>query len=184
MEQLITTGLPRRLPPPDSELTYRLRESTFRIYEPYIARAIAQWPEPVAINPAPLRATTFAARLRDAILRLHIYITTTEIDLAVFDAVYDKLTVVHIDQTVSIGPRTPKGRKPGAVVTTAATAAGIHWEDRDYTDDDVRAIVRLLGAKLISGPVHLKPLDTPFVNELESSFDCAVQTLPNKSIIF
>jgi len=173
----------RRLPPPDDELAYRFKESTFRLYEPYIARALLDWPIPVAINPAPLRATTFAARLRDAILRLRLYVTTTTVDLELFDRLAEQLVVVHRDQAVAIGPRGTPGRSPGAVIATHKTAVGFHWENSEYSDNDVRMVVALLGRRLIVGPVYLRPLDPTFQNELETTFDCAIQTLETHSII-
>lgn len=176
--------MPRRPPPPDNELAFRFRESTFRLYEPYIRECVLKWPTPVAINPAPLRATTFAARLRDALLRLQLYNTTTDIDLEVFDRVSPEIVVVHRDQTVAIGPKVKKGRLPGAIVTTAHTAAGIHWESSTYTEDDVRAAVSLLGKRLLVGPLYVLPLSPPFQDELESSFDCSITTLEKHSIIF
>lgn len=181
---MLPSNLPRRIPPPDAELAYRFKESTFRLYEPYIAQAITQWPEPVAINPAPLRATTFAARLRDAILRLRLYVTTTSIDLEIFDSVYSQLIVVHTDHTVSIGPRGPKGRAPGAVITTAKTAAGIHWESSSHDNDDIRMAVKLISKRLLVGPLYVPRLTEEFSSELESSYDCAIQHLDDKSIIF
>ena len=51
----------------DNDLPHRFKQSTFRLYEPFIAAAI-KTRDVVEINPSPLRATTFAARCRDAII--------------------------------------------------------------------------------------------------------------------
>ena len=176
--------LPRREAPADSELAYRFKSSTFLLYEPYIKRCISQWPEPVIINPAPLRATTFAARLRDAVLRLRLYYCPTDIDYASFDGIYSQITVSHYDHSVVIGPKQRKGRAPGAVVSANRTPVGLNWLDSVYTEADIHACVQLLGKRLLSGPLTVQPISPDLQNALESSYDCAIQTDQQRTIIF
>lgn len=172
-------------------LPFRSRESTFRLYEPFIARAIKSFPEPVAINPAPLRATTFAARLRDAIWSFHHYQWPSDIiDREIFEAMYNQraIVVVQTDTTVAIGPKAKRGgHAPGAVVsnaTLAAASAGIRFEPKRWNADDVRAVCRLLSSRLLAGPVIIyPPLDQVLSDGLEATFDIALTTDSDKTII-
>src|SRR5580698_1190575 len=53
--------------PLSQQLPFRFREDVFQFYAPTIAKAM-QSDEGVVVNPSPLRSTTYAARIRDAII--------------------------------------------------------------------------------------------------------------------
>ena len=186
---LLTSALPPNPIPlgrdPES-LPFRLRQSTFRLYESFIASALRQWPEPVTINPAPLRATTVAARLRDAIFSLHRYRWETMIDMEQFDAVYAAKTLVvsHRDFTVTIGPRARGKSKGVAADKPTQDKSALLFEEGKWTDADVLNAVSLLSRKLLPSPIHIKPtISQALADELEARFDVAVQQQEDRTII-
>lgn len=181
----MTNASPTFTPPPnDEDLPFRLRESTFRIYEPYIVAAVKGWPDPVTINPAPLRATTVSARLRDAILSLRTFRWSTTIDMEVFDKVESQIQVTHSDHSVALGP---KGKRvvPGfQMQTTSHASLGIHFNKGNHDEADLTAICRLLGKRLISGPIYIyPPIHETQVATLESTFDVAIDSTADRTTI-
>jgi hypothetical protein len=177
--------------PSDSLLPFRLKQSTFRLYEPFIDQSIRQGA--ITINPAPLRATTFAARLRDAIISYDKFRWPASFTSLQFDEAYktSNLIVTHGDQTVILGPR--KSKKAG--FTGGATIAfnnpndkrlnGI-FVDRDVTVEEIRAICLLLTSRIISGPVIITgtaSFSEETISQLESTFDVAFTTNDKKETI-
>lgn len=173
--------------PLDSTLPFRLQQSTFRLYEPTIALAVKVWPEKVSINPAPLRATTVTARLRDALLSLYRFRWLTEIDMEIFDQLYPAISVIHGDNTVQIGPRQrlSKTAKQGfKTQLTQARLTGIQFDEGKWTTDDINAICRLLSSRLLAGPVFIRPpLTDAYTGSLEHIFDIACVTDEEKTTI-
>lgn len=172
-----------RPPPPDSELPFRLKESTFRIYEPYISAAIRGSPESVNVNPAPLRATTFAARLRDACVSYDKFRWPTKDFTALeFDELYNHggLVVSHSDQNVSLGPRLTRKGSPAGQSLSFSNPNDKRLQgllvDREIDSPTIHAFCLLLAQKLISGPVILtaNALADDQVSKLEEAYDVAI----------
>lgn len=177
----------------DFSLPFRLRLSTFLLYEPYIAQAISKSPETININPAPLRPTTFAARLRDSIISYDKFrwkeASFTSMD---FDNTRNSggLVVAHSDQNVTIGPRKTRkaGQTPGQSVAfnnpDDFRLTGI-FVSREIDQNELRAFCTLLGAKLISGPVILEKnaYNEELFNALEAACDIAITTNNRKQIV-
>lgn len=160
----------------DAELPFRFKQSTFAVYEPFLARAIATG-EMVEVNPAPLRATTFAARCRDAVIakkRFNWPASFSTVDLEEAD-----LVVRHGAQTVLIGPRTMSPVKVAGEVVAFGNINdkrinGIIVEG-NITERELQAFSLLLQNKRISGPVIIKaPVDANILNDLEAQYDIAV----------
>ncbi len=90
-------------------LPHRYRESQFRRYEHFIARAVSTAPAAILCDPKlfNIAATTFAARLRDAIKSYHDNNwPSSTISRPAFDILYPSLTVAHrADGTVLLGDR-------------------------------------------------------------------------------
>lgn len=162
--------------PDDFNLPYRHRQSTFRLYEPYIVAAVEAAPTPLSINPAPLRPTTFAARLRDALQSYRKYgweTTFTILDLDSAD-----LTVRHTETYVVLGPKGQRGRLPGeslALNNPDGKQVGGLPIARPASLPEVEAFCLLLSGKLLSGPVIFETteLSDTTISDLESRFDVA-----------
>lgn len=90
---------PLALPP-------RLRESSFRRYEPVIAQIVSAFPMAVKINHGAASPVTFTARLRDAMKSLYDHHwTTSSIDVAKFRYNYLDLRVSHRENGVFAGSK-------------------------------------------------------------------------------
>ena len=171
------------LTPPDASLPFRLRQSTFRVYESFIQTAIRSAPLTTHINPAPLRPSTFAARLRDAILSYSKFRWEASFSSLEFDTAWNTgdLTVSHSEQTVTIGPR--KLRKSGQQAGNTIALDnpddkridGI-FIDRELESHFIHAFCLLLSAKLISGPLILRgqTLTATQASEFEAAYDIAI----------
>lgn len=160
----------------DDELPYRFKQSTFALYEPFLARAIATL-EVLEVNPNPLRATTFAARCRDAIIakkRFNWPATFTILELEEAD-----LTIRHGSHVVLIGPRSQQARKvPGEALAFGNVndkrIEGI-VVDTTITERELQAFAHLLQNKRIVGPLIIKvPVHSDILNDLEAQYDIAV----------
>jgi hypothetical protein len=166
----------------DDQLPFRLKQSTFRAYEPLIARAIESQGTHLTINPAPLRPTTYAARLRDAILSYDKFRWPASFDSLSFDDArrMGMLTVSHGDQSVVLGPKLRTGKAPGgasnALVNPNHKYIGGIPVDSAISEACIHAFCLLLSQKLISGPVILRAqaLDETFLSTLESAYDIAI----------
>lgn len=174
----------------DNELPHRLRESTFRLYESVLFQAIESSTGPINVNPAPLRPTTYAARVRDAIISFTKFnwspamFTQAELNAA-------DLVVRHSDHAVVIGRRGEfkrghiGGEARGFVTPDHKRLAGIPIT-RALTDHEVTAFAILLGGRLISGPVIIPPqfpLPEELVSALESNYDIAITITPEHTLI-
>lgn len=178
---------PNPLANDDLSLPFRLRESTFRVYEPIIARAIREYPNTLVLNPSPLRPTTASARLRDAMLALHKFRYATTIDMSLFDHLYTskRLIVSHSDTSIIIGPRRGGHRSSGMETRINSAVKAINFAPDTWNEDDVRAICRLLSRKLIFGPVRIEPPLTPdLCTSLESTMDLSITSNPDHTLIF
>jgi len=161
----------------DTELPHRFKRTTFDLYEPYIARAIRTG-EPVEINPAPLRATTFAARARDALVAKKRFNWPASFTL--FELEQAGLTVRHGDHTVVIGPKVSVGK--GRVIGEALAFTSIDHKrlggifvDQVLKSTELIAFATLLSAKLIAGPVILRRTHSEVeLNYIEEHYDVAV----------
>lgn len=167
-------------PPTDSDLPYRSRESTFRLFESVLRRAITAVAEntgPLTINPAPLRPTTYAARLRDAMLSMCKY--NWKASFTALELTQAGLSVRHNSTYVVLGAKLPRGRQdgesPGIVNPNDRRVNGLPV-DRPIDFTEVMAFCILLSAKLLSGPVILRSqtLSPDEVSQLESKFDIAI----------
>lgn len=90
---------PLALPP-------RLRESSFRRYEPVIAQIVSAFPMAVKINHGAASPVTFTARLRDAMKSLYDHHwATSSIDIAKFRYNYLDLRISHRENGVFAGSK-------------------------------------------------------------------------------
>ena len=177
--------------PVDAGLPFRLTEKCFRVYEPIIAECLRQWPETLTFNPAPLRATTAAARLRDSMLALYrLHWPTTLIDTDLFNALYAKkaILVMQSDQSVLIGPRRQIRQRQveGYRLNSfqVAPKSGIQFNPGKWTEPDLLAVCQLLSSQLIAGPVYIEPALTDVQTaELESKYDIATTPSGEKTMI-
>lgn len=166
----------------DKELPHRFKQSTFDQYEPFIARAVKTG-EIVEINPAPLRATTFAARARDAITAKRRFnwpatFTTAELDDS-------NITVRHGEHTVQIGPKQlRKARSVGealAFVNPDHKRLGGIVVDVPLDRESLVAFAHLLAKKLLAGPLIIKSDVSPVdLDYLETTYDVAVMPVNAK----
>lgn len=170
------------LRPDDTTLPHNLKQRTFRRFEPLIARAVQNSPEPVFCRPAPgLSMSTFVARLRDSMLSLERFRWTTEIDLEKFVRLYTdkRLQVKVLDPNrACIGP-------PDAV---EAPRAGEFLHGRTSNTDgttvwtnpsiqDVNCLFHLLSRRLISGPFRLTAVAPELIEVIqlaEATYDIAL----------
>lgn len=165
-------------PPSDDVLPFRLKQSTFRLYESLISQAIKASPDAINFNPSPLRPTTAAARLRDAIISFTKFnwpnslFTLAELEEA-------KLMVRHNDHNVVIGAKMPRGHMGGEsrafISPNHARLDGLPV-DRIVSPDEIKAFCILLSSRLISGPVILRSqaLDEATISALELNYDVAI----------
>lgn len=162
----------------NDNLPFRLCESTFRRYEPLIAQAIRSSPEPVDFNPAPLRPTTAAARLRDSIISFRRFNwPNTSFSIEELDAA--NLMVRHNDNNVIIGTKIGRGHLGGE---SRAFLSPNHKRldglpvDVEVDSEDIEAFCRLLSRRLLSGPVILRKqaLGEQAISILESRYDIAI----------
>lgn len=169
--------------PPDNELPYRLRESTFRIYEPLIAQAIRDCPTPIMVNPAPLRCTTYAARLRDSIAAFKRFQWPASFTL--FELTDANLTVRHNEATVYLGPKGKQTTIPNEFkVVNPNRVTGLPI-DTKLDAAQLEAFCLLLSSRLLSGPVILRTqvLSQPEINSLEERYDIAIEISENNSTV-
>lgn len=88
-------------------LPHRLRESTFRRYEPTLKTAVDKFPLVVRVDPSSygLSASTVACRLRDAKFSLLKYHWETTLNVAKFRNIADQFAVhQREDGMVELGP--------------------------------------------------------------------------------
>lgn len=86
------------------ELPHRFRESTFRRYEPLIAQALAQWPNPLVLPPrVDIAQETLCCGIRNAMRSLHENRWASDIiDMADFDANYATIEVARVGADVVV----------------------------------------------------------------------------------
>jgi hypothetical protein len=177
----LSTSSPMPHQPPDDALPFRLKQSTFRQYEPFLAEAIRQAPKPLNINPAPLRPSTFAARLRDAKLSFEKYGWTASFTRLEYDEAETvrQLTVSHTEHNVVIGPPKLRGYSPGESIAfrnpNDKRLDGIFIK-KEVNPACIHAFCLLLGEKLLSGPVILEvgQLSDDTISELEATYDISI----------
>lgn len=168
--------------PPDNELPYRLRESTFRIYEPLIAKAIRDAPTPVMVNPAPLRCTTYAARLRDAISAFKRFQWPSSFSL--FELTTASLNVRHNEATVYLGPKGARKVPNEFRFINPDRVAGLPI-DVELDNVSLVAFCHLLSQRLLAGPIILRTqvLSQEVINSLEERFDIAIEISTDNSTV-
>ena len=169
--------------PVAQDLPHRFRQDVFNFYELVIARAVKS-EEGVVINPAPLRATTYAARLRDAIIAKKRFDWPASFTLE--ELLAADLVVRQLDYSVSVGTRRsgrPKyGAEMGRTPMTEAPKSGVIVVDRPITWIQLESFCRLLSDRMISGPIQLTSNVTTQQHEierLEELFDVAFQPQEN-----
>jgi hypothetical protein len=162
----------------DNELPYRLRESTFRVYEPYIRAAISAAPEPVTFSTGSIRPTTFAARLRDAIISFNKF-NWPNSSFTQFELQQANLTVRHNDLAVIVGTKIGRGHLGGearAFVSPNHKRLDGLPVLGEQPPEVIKAFCILLGKKLIPSPVILEDitLDDATISDLESHHDISI----------
>lgn len=183
-----TTAPPSK--PDKYSLPFQKSEDSFRRYESYIAAAVKEYPASVTINPAPLRPSTFAARIRDAMSSLSVYRWDTNIDITIFLNLYTKrnLTVTYTDSMVTIGPRVRHLARVGSQVNRPShTGNAIIFAIDKWTTLDLTSACRLLSSRLIVGPVKVFPqLNQPTCDDLCQNYDISIDNTqdPSFTLIF
>ena len=164
-------------------LEYRLRPSTFNLFHEVIERAINSPGEVININPSPLRASTYAARLRDAIASKKRYdwpasFTRTDLERA-------DLVIRQNGLSVQLGPRALRkgvSSEPGVGSVYNPRVAGLPV-DRDLTNEEVKAFCILLSAKLIPGPIILEASAQTQLAALEPQYDISFSLVDNGKVL-
>lgn len=161
--------------PPDHELPYRLRESTFRTYEPLISQAIRESPSPVMVNPAPLRCTTFAARLRDSMSAFKRFQWPASFTL--FDLTTANLNVRHNEATVYLGTKGKHRTIPNEFKLTNPNRTSGLPVDAELSQQQLEAFCLLLSNRLLAGPIILRNrlLPQSVIDDLEIRYDIAIE---------
>jgi hypothetical protein len=136
--------------------------------------------ETLKINPAPLRPTTYAARLRDAIRGLRLYSHPSPFSLETFFALYSHVThdnesvFIHTKKEINTGNSKSVGFSPPPIPTISITSSA-----------DLVSIVSLLSSRAIAGPVLLAPLTHPQRKHLDTllpQYDIALEENPDSTI--
>lgn len=151
-------------------LRHGLRESTFRIYEPDIRKAVALSPVPHRIKTN--QSITYSARLRDAIRSLELYHWSTDINLDQFLALRKKrMLQVHIDST-------------GDVVLGALENESIPLESTSLSREliitcieEANLLCLLLSMRWLAGPILVH--STLNLATMGEKFDVLVESLSN-----
>lgn len=171
----------------DSDLPFCLRESTFRLYEPFIAEAVNHYPDHITINPAPLRASTVAARIRDAMLSFERFNWQSSLLTWEDFATNRKLLVVaHGDSNVVIGPRATisKLHGKGLHLPMMVKTSGIRFDVGRWCPDDIVAVCLLISHRLLTGPITiLPPIDISMQIILEERYDVAFTSTDTQTTI-
>lgn len=172
-----------------------LSESTFRTYEPYIARAVAAWPEETSfttfVTPdgKKLSANTFVARFRDAITSLRRFgWETTAVDLT-------KLASIMGDFCLTLDPqgvvwfrhKTKQGRPPEFRSETVAMypekgAKAVREVWQKWTLAEVNALCQLLDTGRLVGPFVVEgQVDAGEITRLEGLHNVSFTYDPTKN---
>jgi len=158
----------------DANLPFRLRYSTFVRFEPIFRQALDKpVGEPMLWNPAPLRPTTAAARMRDALLSLRKFNWPSSFTIEEWEA--SKLVIKHDDFNVTIRNNI-RGHEFRNVLSdgfSKTTGLRIDGSKADY--DVLSAVTLLVNRRLLSTPVVLEHYCIPdeLRSELEMKFDVA-----------
>ena len=84
-------------------LPHRMREGQFRRFEKAIKEIVDKFPEVVPISAGKLSPLTVVGRLRDAMLSLHRYRWSTDVDMHKFEQIYSGIDVSHRGVSIIAG---------------------------------------------------------------------------------
>jgi hypothetical protein len=137
-------------------LPHRFRETAFRRYEPYIAKIVAAYPNPVEIDPSPLSPITFSCRLRDAITSFKRYKWSSSIQFSNID-----VKVCEENGKIIIKPRH----------TNCLPVKIILQELSTPSDQELQVVAEKLHNRVIAGPIRVKGISFSQLNKLAEFYD-------------
>ena len=171
-----------------NELPHRFRESSFRRYEPFIARAIEAWPNAIKADPSlfNIAQVTFACRCRDAITSLSNNKWDTTVDMSKFE----KSTLVvseRVDGTVLIGSKQGIANFAGMVKTMEITnPVPETTSERIFTlttKEQKALLMELSSRRLLSPRLFVQGLTDQEVEQYQVEWDVALDKHDDKTYI-
>lgn len=173
-------------------LPSHLSETTFRLYEPHLTRAVLSWPKEtpfpketwVDLAGVQLSGNTFVARFRDSIATFLRNKWTSTVDLVKLQSMTGEYCVAFDkDGVIYFRARGRKGR-PSQHTTevrdSLAASIDAHFDKKpwkDVTYEEARALAILLAGGRLSGPIIVDGIfgkDTSWPKELEDDFGIGV----------
>jgi hypothetical protein len=159
----------------------QLSEKAFRTYEGVIAKVVEAYPNVVSLQPSiqGVAATTFVARLRDAMKSFHEYAWTSDINHRVFCGVYINIIVTFgKDGYVLVGPRSsisamrsPAQTQPSVTVHTSDD--GLHIAINPTFTPECLAF--LAHNRALARPLIISGLAPEKADELSTHFDILLE---------
>ena len=150
-------------------------EKQFRRYELHIASLLSGWPHPLVIDPAPLSASTFSARMRAAIASILEFGWTTTIDVDILRARRTELEIgVNAEGLVVCGKKGATKALALAGKVTEALRDSNFVATVDKPDaPTVHALAFLLSRKVLSGAAKFTNLEPAIRTQVASQYDVA-----------
>jgi hypothetical protein len=168
-----------------------LSEARFRIYEPYIFRAVDRWPDETEFPPpfytgksgAYVSAVTFCARMADALQSIRTFRWETKIDVEKLLSMTKDYRIAHDDGPSvwfrrKVAPHRPmRSTAHARAMGYIAPASSAQYEQpplwRDWSESTVIALCLLKGEKREGIPLEVRlqglvPQD--FINDLQTRF--------------
>lgn len=160
------------------QLPYRFRESAFRFYEPAIAEIVKKFPCVVVINPKKwnMSPVTIACRLRDAVKSLKENQWSTYIDIKIFNAIADIITVAERHGQVFIGNKqTVKQNFPLVTCPSFLSEVGESVTITTHTQSDRDFLCKLASQKAFRLPIRIIGLTEEHITYMQNNYDVAIE---------
>lgn len=157
-------------------------EKLFRVYEPYIASILVEYPNAVTFTPRTVATTTFTARLRDAINSVLEFEWSTTINVQKLREIRRSICILNSGTTVICSRKESKTIDAQSAVDENTQSKQFALVLTNPTPEDVKACCMLLSSRAITRPIKLTAVSCLY-GDVASHYDVAIETLSNGDIV-
>lgn len=149
----------------------------FRRYEKHIFTILQSWPQPCFFVPSPFAATTFSARLRDAIVSVIEYKWASAVDVGRLEELWNTDLEIGIHEASTGSQVCARKRGTGAALQLAGELVDTLHRNNYLAELDnpsrpiLHALAILMSEKVITQPVKIKNIDQALMSEVAEKHD-------------